>query len=210
MKQANIEPTSEQTTPEVFSSVSWQFDSDTVLDTSYGVPDEAVVDQVRTDLLKVLEEREIDPATVVFSGYAGESHKKESEDFDVRAQIQKDILMLGRKANSLFAQGKFDENPELKERYARKLDKLRSELDSTQSGTSEYYFNNVAGLKRPSDAHDNPIHFATVTETATIGVYDLAKLGSMSVSATPAEIDEALILNYRPRYVDENGQPFED
>lgn len=192
----------------------WTIQSHTVENYGYGdVASDKVANEVREELLDLLEEKGIDPASVVFSGYSGNGHEKDTS-FVKAKKLGRSITKLAKKANDLHEQGVFDVNPELRESYQAKIAALKEQLATMPEDQAEYFFGDTVSLMEPARSSSNPIHYAGISPTATIGVYDAHMLptiieGDNQVSLTPEQVDSALLFQFRPRFVNEHGEPFE-
>lgn len=161
--------------------------------------------EIRDELLATLEERGIDTATVIFSGYGGEPHERDEMFVDVE-QTRQDIQSLSVKANRMYANGEFDNNPELHDKYKAQLATLQAELAGADAGKADYFFGDISSLTS-SDFTENPIYYAGTVD-ATIGVYDINQFpdaddttdDKLTASLTPEEVDRALVLRFHPRF----------
>ncbi len=170
---------------------------------SFGVPAE-VAQEVAEQILGALAAYSIAPATVVFSGYYDAESRHtgkadEQSETSVEATLARELTVIKSGLSDL------DEGPE-RDRYARLADLLerRLAMPPEERGYS-YYFDPVANL---ADGEFGPLAFAGSGDNPGVGVYDLEALNVLgynsmfhTVVATPQEIEQAFVLEFRPTYL---------
>jgi len=136
------------------------------VDPSHGLPADAA-HEVSQQLLRALAEADVDPTTVLFSGY--DPSNAEIADY---------------KASGGFGH-------------------VRPE-DETKPAAHEYFFGEALHL---ADGEEGPFAHAGSSDDPVVGVHDRAKLEAiginedrLSVVATPGQIKETLVMEFRPQY----------
>lgn len=165
-----------------------------------------VADEIRDELITVLVARGIDPQKVLLSGYNGEAHDKDAVFIDTEV-IREEIYTLSREANEMYGNGDFDDDPELHDRYKRELVKLKGKLAQAESDRADYFFGDIEDISGSSPFTNNPIYYACTGEgESTIAVYNVGlfpgdkTITDTIMSATPEQVDQALILRFHPRF----------
>jgi hypothetical protein len=170
---------------------------------SFGVPAE-VAQKVTEQILGALAAYGIDPATVVFSGYYDAESRHtgkadEQSESSVEATLSNELALIKSGLPGL------NEGPE-RDKYARLADLLerRLAMPPEERGYS-YYFYPVDNLP---DGEGGPLAYAASGDNPGVGVYDLEALNVLgynwmfhTVVATPQEIEQAFILEFRPTYL---------
>lgn len=175
------------------------------IDVDYGVPNE-VVEAVRSDLLRVLQERGIDIESVVFSGYAdNEANPDDAKLAYRRGEVSEEE----ENYEALMMDGEYDSG--FDDNHAE-----MAEFNQVYGVMPEYHFTGHRLLGSDQGDMNNPIHFAGTGPNATIGVYDRAALSSIgtvgnndetyadmdwiTVHATAESLEAAKVFDYHPRY----------
>lgn len=197
----NNEPSTD--IPEAYSVKKW--DAYSEVDGSYGVRDE-LIPEVAGNILETLDQMGIDRSRVLFSGYSADSPKETTEHWQEGAMLGD----LAEEMSHLDANGEFDANPSLRQEYLDRLNELK-EARSKHAGTFTYFLTGWEGLYKTGEEGDiNPIKYAE-TEGAVVGVYDrnilnqvtsadTNEVGSVSVQASPEQMEQAKVLDFHPRY----------
>ncbi len=168
--------------------------------------------EVAKNLLATLEQMQIDPAKVVFSGYEYDTVSDEDKAGTAKQVLREELRQLAREASQHQMDGDFDLHPALKDQFDSRIKELKDRIAATGG---QYYFAEASHFDN-SDPALNPINFASISADARIGVYDKSRLkeidpqadigGVWVVSGTLDQIEAAKIATIHPRYRDEDGQ----
>lgn len=171
------------------------------VDESFGVPAETA-QIVAEQILGALATHDIDPDTVVFNGYydAGDCHAEQTEGKPnvplPGVSLTEEIELMKRVLPGL------PEDPTELNYILATLTRRMQLLPDKQR--RPYFFNSADKL---ADGEAGPLAFAATGPNPAVGVYDLLALRAygyspllQTVTATPREVEKALVLEFRPSY----------